>query len=39
MADQATVDYTKRKFRAQAQEKAYQAELRKRKPKKARKFY
>ena len=40
MADKATLDYTKNKFKKMAQEKSYQAELRKNKPKKkARKFY
>lgn len=40
MADPATLNYTKNKFKKMAQEKFYQSELRKNKPKKkARKFY
>mmetsp|Transcript_7124 Transcript_7124/g.15393 ORF Transcript_7124/g.15393 Transcript_7124/m.15393 type:complete len:323 (+) Transcript_7124:123-1091(+) len=40
MADTATMDYAKNKFKKMAKEKSYQAELRKNKPKKrARKFY
>eukprot|EP00537_Pseudo-nitzschia_pungens_P001495 CAMPEP_0172359352 /NCGR_PEP_ID=MMETSP1060-20121228/3562_1 /TAXON_ID=37318 /ORGANISM="Pseudo-nitzschia pungens, Strain cf. cingulata" /LENGTH=287 /DNA_ID=CAMNT_0013080963 /DNA_START=115 /DNA_END=978 /DNA_ORIENTATION=- len=40
MADQATTDYAKNKFQKMAREKAYQAELRKNRPKKrSRKFY
>jgi hypothetical protein len=40
MADQATSDYAKNKFKKVAAEKAYQAELRKNRPKKrAKKFY
>ena len=40
MADKATLDYAKNKFKKMAREKSYQAELRKNKPKKrARKFY
>lgn len=39
MADQATLDYAKNKFQKMAREKAYQAELRKNRPKKRKKFY
>lgn len=39
MADKKTLDYAKNKFKKMAQEKSYQAELRKNPKKRARKFY
>ena len=39
MADPATLQYAKGKFQKMAREKAYQAELRKHRPKKRKKFY
>ena len=39
MADQATLDYAKNKFKKMGREKARQAELRKHRPKKRKKFY
>ena len=39
MADPAASEYTKKKFKKMAEEKSYQAQLRKRKPKRSKKLY